>query len=118
MTYEAISAVDESFANKYTAIAVTYNFKGSPHIDTQNIGPFYSIAFGDYEEGTGCICVESGPFEVTKVNTKNRFGKVDGRFPHWVDTFAGDRYSVVYYVTEGEMVERTTATFENIIDSK
>lgn len=48
----------------------------SPHIDTRNIGPFCSFALGDYKEGTGALCVESGPREVTAINTK--VGGVNG----------------------------------------
>jgi len=51
-------SVDPVFARKYTALAVTHGFQGSPHIDKQNVGPFYGLALGDFEEGTGGICVE------------------------------------------------------------
>lgn len=51
-------SVDPEFARKYTALAVTHGFQGSPHIDKQNIGPFYGLALGDFEEGTGGIMVE------------------------------------------------------------
>jgi len=30
---------------------VTRGFKGSPHIDKTNIGPFYGLAMGDFEDG-------------------------------------------------------------------
>jgi hypothetical protein len=51
-------SVDPLFAQKYTALAVTHGFHGSPHIDKQNFGPFYGMALGDFEEGTGGIRVE------------------------------------------------------------
>lgn len=54
----AILSVDPLFAHKYTALAVTHGFRGSPHIDKQNFGPFYGLALGDFEEGTGGIRVE------------------------------------------------------------
>eukprot|EP00277_Geminigera_cryophila_P036293 CAMPEP_0173090492 /NCGR_PEP_ID=MMETSP1102-20130122/26948_1 /TAXON_ID=49646 /ORGANISM="Geminigera sp., Strain Caron Lab Isolate" /LENGTH=32 /DNA_ID= /DNA_START= /DNA_END= /DNA_ORIENTATION= len=29
---------------------------------------------------------------VAQVNTKNRLGKVDGRYPHWVAPYDHDQY--------------------------
>lgn len=54
----AIDSLDPIFARKYDALAVTQGFQGSPHIDKQNIGPFYGLALGDFDEGTGGIRVE------------------------------------------------------------
>ena len=46
--------------------------------------------------GGGCIAVECSPFLVAEINTHGRFGKVDGRFPHWVTQYEGTRYSLIY----------------------
>ncbi|MGK3747254.1 MAG: hypothetical protein ACI90V_014118, partial [Bacillariaceae sp.] len=100
-----MSTVDEEFSNHYTALAVTHNFIGSPHIDRQNVGPFYGLSVGDFDDGTGGIMVECSARIVAHVNTKNRLGKVDGRFPHWVapyDNIRKDRYSLIFYQTSGE----------------
>ena len=32
-------------------------FRGSPHIDTTNTGPFYGLSIGDFIDGTGGIQV-------------------------------------------------------------
>lgn len=111
---QAIVDVDPEFAAKYTALAVTKGFRGSPHIDKQNVGPFYGLSLGDFEDGDGGVQVECSPRVVAQVNTKNRLGKVDGRFPHWVAPYAEDkeRYSLIYYQTEGEpTAPQTTAVF-------
>jgi len=114
----AIEEVDADFASRYTAVAFTNNFEGSPHIDTQNIGPFYGMALGDFSEGGGALCVECSAHEVAHVDTRNRLGKVDGRYPHWVAPYTGDRYSVIFYQTMGEPAVRTTAVFsgEPLVD--
>lgn len=114
----AMQEVDADFAKKYTAVAFTSNFEGSPHIDTQNIGPFYGMALGDFSDGNGALCVECSAREVAFVDTRNRLGKVDGRFPHWVAPYSGNRYSVIYYQTLGEPAPRTTAVFsgEALVD--
>ena len=44
LAVETLSEVDASFASRFTALAVTKNFVGSPHIDTLNVAPFYGIS--------------------------------------------------------------------------
>jgi hypothetical protein len=41
---ETMREVDPVFCERFTALAVTKNFVGSPHIDTLNVGPFYGLA--------------------------------------------------------------------------
>jgi hypothetical protein len=112
---KAIAIADPEFAVAYTGVAVTNGFKDSPHIDTENIGPFYAISLGDFEGG-GCIAVESGPKEVTHLTTFQCFAKVDGRFPHWVTKYNGERYSLIYYRTVGETTPITKAALNAIYD--
>ena len=46
--------------------------------------------------------MESGTREVTHVDTRRKLARVEGRNPHWVTPYAGERYSLIYYRTEGE----------------
>ncbi len=108
---EAIESVDKEFSRQFTALAVTKNFTGSPHIDTLNIAPFYGLSLGDFSKG-GKLCVECSPRCVAEIDTKGRFAKVDGRFCHWVSDYEGTRYSLIYYVTHGKVVPQTTAIFK------
>jgi hypothetical protein len=50
------------------------------------------------------------------VNTKNRLGKVDGRYPHWVAPYDlnKERYSLIYYQTAGTMEPVGPAVFEEV----
>ena len=41
---EALAEIDPEFSSRFTALAVTKNFVGSPHIDTLNVGPFYGMS--------------------------------------------------------------------------
>jgi hypothetical protein len=93
--------VDSEFASRCSEIAVTFGFMGSPHVDRQNSSPFYGLALGDFTEGTGCVAVECSARVICEVNTKNRLGKVDGRYPHWVTQYnrQEERYSLIYYDT-------------------
>jgi len=114
----AMATVDEEFANAFTGLAVTKGFIGSPHIDTTNIGPFWGLSIGDFDDGTGGVRVELDPMTVCEVNTKNRLGRIDGRFPHFVAPYdeSKTRYSLIFYLTEGKVQPKTTAVFGNIID--
>lgn len=60
------------------------------HIMPNNV--FHS---GDFYGG-GAIAVECSPLLVAEVETKGRLGRVDGRFPHWVTPYSGNRYSLIY----------------------
>ena len=44
----------------------------------------YTTSFGDFEPGSGELCVEASPSEVVRIDTKNRMACMDGRFVHWV----------------------------------
>ena len=57
---------------------------------------FVCILFSGEFTGGGNIAVECSPFLVAEVETRGRFGKVDGRFPHWVTPYDGTRYSLIY----------------------
>lgn len=115
----AMATVDIEFANLFTGLAITKNFIGSPHIDTTNIGPFYGLSLGDFKDGTGGVRVELDAMTVCEVNTKNRLGKIDGRFVHFVAPYDVDettRYSLIFYLTEGEVQVKGRAVFGDIVE--
>ena len=102
LALQAMIETDPQFAARCSEIAVTYGVIGSPHIDRQNSSHFYGLSLGNFTEGTGCVAVEMSPRVVAEVNTKNRLGKVDGRYPHWVSNYNVDeeeRFSLIYYDT-------------------
>jgi hypothetical protein len=129
LAMKALRNVDPIFATQCTEIAVTFGFQGSPHIDKQNSGPFYGLALGNFTSGQGGVCVECSARVVAVVNTKNRLGRVDGRYPHWVDEYdkqqqqqpqgvdnaassAIERYSLIYYETGGNFKKPGPAIFD------
>ena len=110
---ETLQGVDPGFAERCTEIAVTYGFQGSPHIDKQNCGPFYGLALGEFVGGE--ISVECSARVVAVVNTKHRLGRVDGRYPHWVNPYeveSSERYSLIYYETGSAFVKPGPAIFD------
>lgn len=82
----AIACVDPVFASKYSAIAVSNGFVGSPHIDMHDVDVQYAFSCGTFrsECDGGRLCIEETPMMVAEVDTYNKLAKVDGRFPHWV----------------------------------
>ena len=44
LAVDTLAEIDPGFADRFTALAVTKNFVGSPHIDTLNVGPFYGMS--------------------------------------------------------------------------
>ncbi|KAL7493174.1 hypothetical protein ACHAWT_002251 [Skeletonema menzelii] len=102
LAIQAMKETDPAFAARCSEIAVTFGFIGSPHIDRQNSSHFYGLSLGNFTEGTGCVAVEMSPRLVAEVNTKNRLGKVDGRYPHWVSNYnikEEERFSLIFYDT-------------------
>lgn len=96
---ELVARTCAAFA--YSGIAVTKNFRGSPHIDTCDTSPQLATSLGDFEGGE--LCVDGGAHDgdaLYVVETRGRLAQVDGRYVHWVRTFAGgDRYSLIFYDT-------------------
>jgi hypothetical protein len=120
--WEAVAAymqhVDPSF--EYTGVAISRGFRGSPHIDAQDIAYQWALSLGEFEGGA--LCIESSPTEVSVVDTHNRPAKVDGRYVHWVSPWAavsgtideigrGERFSVITYKTRGEACAKGRAWY-------
>ena len=82
-----------------------------------DIGPQYVLSLGDFmdhgPDGGGELCVECGVHDVGVIDARGRIAKVDGRFPHWVRPYPGERYSIVWFMTHGETIPRTKAVFSD-----
>ena len=46
--------------------------------------------------------VEASAREVVAIDTHGKMAKMDGRFPHWVAPYSGERYSVIWFTTVAE----------------
>mmetsp|Transcript_64925 Transcript_64925/g.128345 ORF Transcript_64925/g.128345 Transcript_64925/m.128345 type:complete len:183 (-) Transcript_64925:265-813(-) len=82
----------------HTAIAVTRNFVGSPHIDHFDVGPQLALSLGNFEGGELCV-EEASHNAIAVVDTHSRLAEVDGRRVHWVRAFRGERFSLIFYRT-------------------
>ena len=112
--WEAAARVIESAGPaqfKYTSLAVTANFQGSPHRDLLDQSYQFAVSLGEFgQAGGGRLCVESGADKITCIETHKRLACIDGRFTHWVDGYDGERFSVIYYsVDESHFTEPISA---------
>ena len=84
---------------EYTALAITKNFHGSPHVDLHDTTFQHVLAVGDFTGGE--LCADDGLEQDISIDVHNRLGRIDGRGVHWVAGWHGtDRYSIVYYSTD------------------
>jgi len=84
----------------YTAIAVTKNFHGSPHVDAADQMAQFCVSLGEFNDGGELFVDSPNPDEVLQVVTKNKVAKVDGRYTHWVNGYIGTRYSLIFYCSD------------------
>lgn len=100
-------------AFEYSSVAVTRNFTGSPHVDMGDRCYQYAISLGDFHSG-GELCVETSPNEVCIIDTHGKLARMDGRFPHWVRSFEGERFSLIFYRITGPSVSPTQAVYSTL----
>lgn len=105
------NATSKSAAFEFSNIAVSKNFLGSPHRDRNDKSVQYALSLGDFDGG-GELCVEEGPFVVRAFTTRNRLVCIDGRFPHWVSGYSGERYSIIFFRNSGEAEPMEKAVHE------
>ena len=91
----------EEHCPEYDSLAITSDFRGSPHVDKKDTSHQYVLALGDFEGGELCVEAGEGGEKVLAVDVKNRLGRIDGRAPHWVNGWTGERFSLVFFRTGG-----------------
>ena len=74
----------------YTTIQINKNVKSLPHIDKNNVGLSTIIALGNFTGGELII-------EGVSHNIHNVLFEFDGKKGHWVNSFDGTRYSIIFF---------------------
>ena len=61
-----------------------------------------ALSLGTAEAGTGRLCLLDEGHRVVRCDTRERWVRCDGRFPHWVDDYCteAERYTVIVYSTD------------------
>jgi len=101
---------------EFSSVAVTRNFTGSPHVDMGDRCWQYAISLGDFHSG-GELCVETAPDRVCVIDTHGRLARMDGRYPHWVRSFTGERFSLIFYRITGSSIPPVQAVYTSLTDS-
>ena len=80
---------------KFTGVQLNYNYKIGPHFDSNNIGESVLVCCGDYTGGSTIVEKEDG---LHYFDGRKHPVIFDGsRYKHYVDTFEGNRYSLVFF---------------------
>ena len=114
-TRVVVVALHSKLAHTHTQLISNFLPPLAPPFRSYDIGPQYVVSLGDFmdhgPDGGGELCVECGVHDVGVIDARGRIAKVDGRFPHWVRPYTGERYSIVWFMTQGETIPRTSAVF-------
>jgi len=79
----------------FGSVQLNKNFPCPKHIDSSNKTKSILCCFGDFTGGLTCVEMPSG---IRKYNGKKKPICFDGsKYYHWVETFEGTRYSLVFF---------------------
>jgi len=79
----------------FTGVQLNYNYKIGPHFDANNIGESVLVCCGDYTGGSTIVEMNDG---LHYFDGKKAPVIFDGsKYKHWVEEFAGERYSLVFF---------------------
>jgi hypothetical protein len=98
-----VKKIDPAF--RFSSIQVNRNFSGVPHVDGSDVTYQYALSLGEFTGGRLVVATDD-PLVFRSYDTKNRLTKCDGRHPHWVTPFKGQRYSLIFYRIHGRVSPR------------
>jgi len=102
-----IEACDPSYP--WTTVQFNRNFRGQLHRDDKDASFQVATAFGEYTGGELRVHSQDG---IVDINTRNRFVRFDGRYPHEVLPYEGTRYSVIFFQLQPPWSVDLTSTEE------
>ena len=84
------------------AVDPSYEFsQESPHRDRHDVTYQYALSLGSFEGG-GRLMAETGdPGVIVAYDTRGRLTRLDGRRVHWVQTYTGERFSLIVFDVVG-----------------
>ena len=80
----------------YISIQIYLSCQAAVHVDSNNQGPPWPIALGDFVGGALWLWLEEharGAF----IGTRDEWARIDGALPHAVAPFEGERFSLVLF---------------------
>ena len=88
-----------------TSVQVNRNFAGRVHRDRNDTTYQYALSLGDFTGGRLVVSTDD-PCLYVSYDTHMRLTRCDGRHPHWVTKYHGDRYSLIFYNITGAFTPR------------
>ena len=88
-----------------TSVQVNRNFAGRVHRDRNDTTYQYALSLGDFTGGRLVVSTDD-PCLYVSYDTHMRLTRCDGRHPHWVTKYHGDRYSLIFYNVTGIFTPR------------
>ena len=90
-----VRAEDPSY--EYSSVQVNRNFRGSPHRDRHDKSYQYALSLGSFEGGGRLLAETGDPGVIVAYDTRGRLTRLDGRRVHWVQTYTGERFSLIVF---------------------
>jgi hypothetical protein len=88
--WQFLKAIRDSTNFDFNQVTVNYNNQFGKHVH-RNQGESLIMLVGDFKRGT--LCSESG----TRIEERDTWKRFDGSIPHLVESFKGERFSIVLY---------------------
>jgi len=79
---------------KFNQVTINHNNLLQRH-NHKNVGASKIMLLGDFEGGS--LCVETSEKKVMKISETNKWFDFIGGHDHWVESFKGERISIVLY---------------------
>ena len=96
----------------WSQVQINYNFDIPRHTDSSNQGYSWIVGFGDYTGGE--LCIELAEDNIKKVDIRDVPLTFNGSlYPHWVEPFDGDRWSLVFFTHHSQDQLRQLALKKN-----
>ena len=94
-----VRAADPSF--EFSPVQVNGNFRGSPHRDKHDVTYQYALSLGDFGGGGRLVAETGDPGMNAAYDALGRLTRLDGRRVHWVEDYAGQRFSLAAFSALG-----------------
>lgn len=102
----------------HSAVAVTKNFVGSPHVDNMDVSYQYAVSLGNFEGGRLCVEeVRKDGWTTHRIDTHDKVARMDGRFVHWVEPFQVSVTDINTTVTADKTVTDAAAVGTTVMDT-
>jgi hypothetical protein len=109
-------AENDDYCVNFSNMTDSKNHFVKKHVDNCDITYQYGLALGDFTGGE--LTLEDSKENCQTINYHRKVVKMDGRLPHQVEPFEGDRYCVIFYKLYDRTKSQKDPIFEPAIEMK